>query len=99
MGADLPGAQALPAARIGREGVTGAHVPLHPHTPGRQVEHLHVDAGLGGAEVGLGTEMGRTVLPLHRVVGLTAVDPAAVHADAHPGQAAPGAHCGGQSAG
>jgi hypothetical protein len=29
------------------------------------------------------------------VVGLTAVDPVAIHADAHAAQAEPGAHCDG----
>jgi hypothetical protein len=39
--------------------------------------------------------MGRPMLTLDRVVGLTAVDPLAVHADAHAAAAMPGPHCAG----
>lgn len=45
--------------------------------------HLHVNARLARPELRLITEVGHTVLAFHRVVGLAAIHPAAIHADAH----------------
>lgn len=56
--------------------------------------HLHVNARLARPELRLITEVGNTVLAFHRVVGLAAIHPAAIHADAHVAGAKPGSHCG-----
>ena len=70
-----------------------AHIPFHPHPATGKIPHLHMDLGLLGAEIGAAAQVGCLVLPLDRVVGLAAIHPAAVDADAHDAQALPGAHC------
>ena len=73
----------MPTARLGREAGAGTHIPFHAHAVLRQVHHLHVDAWFDRAEVGGSGKVLHTVLALHRVIGLAAVHPVAIHADAH----------------
>ena len=84
--------QPLPAAWLGIKTLTGAHIPLHANAPGREIEHLHMNAGLTRLKIGLSREVGHPMLALDRVVGLTAVDPVAIHTDAHAGRTSPDPH-------
>lgn len=51
-----------------------------------------MDARLAWHPIRSLAEMGNAVLTLHRVIGLAAVDPVAIDADAHAGRIASGAH-------
>ena len=77
------GAEAQPATAVALKTAAGPHIPFHSHAPTGKILHLHVNAGLLRQEVGTGAEVGSSMLALHSVVGLTAVDPVAIHADAH----------------
>ena len=80
---------------LASEAGAGAHIPLDTGGAIAQIPHLHVDAGLNRHKIRRLTEVDNTVLALDRVVGLTAVEPMAVHADAHAAAAMPGPHCAG----
>ncbi len=69
--------------RIGDEAVTGAHIPFHSHRPTGQLADLHMDPRTIGLKRRPWMEMGDPMLSLDRVVGLAAVDPVAIDADAH----------------
>ena len=68
---------------IRRKTLTPAHVPLDPCTPFWQIQNGHMNPRRGRLKIGRFIEMNGPMLALDRVIGLTAVDPAAVHADAH----------------
>ncbi len=68
---------------IGGEAVTGAHIPLHSHPAARQFANLHMHPWTLRLKRRLGMEMGDAMLTFDRVVGLAAVDPVAIDADAH----------------
>ena len=70
-------------ARIRREAVTGPHIPFHAHLTARQLANLHMHVGLLRTKGRPRIEMGNPMLPFHRVVGLTAVDPVAIDTNAH----------------
>ena len=75
--------EATPTAGVGDETVATADIPLNTDLAIGQVENADVDSGLLRHQVRLLGEMNRTMLTLHRVIGLTTVHPAAVNADAH----------------
>ena len=86
------GTEALPAPGIGAEVVAGAHIPLDAHGATGQITDLNMDARPLRHPVRGGVEVRRTVLALHCVIGLAAIDPVAIDADAHAGRIASGAH-------
>lgn len=89
----MSGTEPLPAARISLEVIAGPHIPFHPHGGLAQIDHLNMDARLPRHHIRGGAEMGDAMLPFHRVVGLTAVDPVAIHADAHAARGPFTSHC------
>ena len=72
-----------PTTRLFGEAVATAHVPFNACSTLRQIQNGHVNARGGRLKIRFLIEMNGPVLTLDCVIGLTAVDPAAVHADAH----------------
>jgi hypothetical protein len=77
------GPQTPPVAGIGGKAVAAPHIPFDSHLPTRQLPNLDVHPRSLRLEGGVGMEMGNAVLPFHSVVGLAAIDPVAIDADAH----------------
>ncbi len=84
----------MPAAGLGEKAGASAHVPFDADATVGTIDHLDVDAGVRGHHIGGKTEMRDAMLALDRVVGLAAVDPVAIHADAHAAAPSGGTHSG-----
>jgi hypothetical protein len=59
------------------------HIPFHADSTPAEVMKADMNAWILGTHVRLISEMRHTMLPFHRVIGLTTIHPAAIHADAH----------------
>lgn len=70
-------------ARIGSKALTGPHIPLDAHLSVGQLANLNMHLGAFWPERRVWIEVGHPMLPFHRVVGLAAIDPVAIDANAH----------------
>jgi hypothetical protein len=70
-------------AGIGGEAVTGPDIPFDPHLTTGQLANLNMHMGPLRPKCRPWIEVGHTMLALHGVVGLAAIDPVAIDTNAH----------------
>ena len=79
----LTGAQPTPTTWLGIKTVTGPYIPLHTRSSAGKVENRDVNAGLKWHQIRMRRQVRCTMLTFDNVIGLAAIDPAAVHTDTH----------------
>jgi hypothetical protein len=68
---------------IGHKAFTGPYIPLDPHLSIGELTDLNMHMGALRTEHRVWIEVRDAMLPLDRVIGLAAIDPVAIHTNAH----------------
>jgi len=76
-------AQSAPASGVGRKAGAGPNIPFNACTTPGQIHDGDMNPRGAGFKIRTLAEVIHPMLTLNCVIGLAAVDPAAIHTDAH----------------